>query len=130
MASALASLANASATFDLATVGTTTDAYGNVLPQTEAVTVSLYLRQAQPAETTYPGVDIATEVYEGYAISPMALDPRIKPGTRGTLSFSGDTAASCEVVATNYPFGTIGLIGATVQQVLGDKIRIQRTVQR
>lgn len=130
MASALTALANATATFNLPTVGTTTDLYGNVIPATESVTVSLYLRQSTPQDTTLPGVNAAVEVYEGYAVTPMALDARIKPGTSGTLSFSNDTAASCEVLATSYPYGTTGLIGSTVQQVLGDKIRIQRAIQR
>lgn len=130
MASALASLANATATFDLPTVGTTTDAYGNVVPVTESVSVSLYLRQSNPQDTSFPGVNAAVEVYEGYAVTPMALDARIKPGISGTLSFSGDTAGSCEVLATSYPYGTTGLIGATIQQVLGDRIRLQRTLQR
>jgi hypothetical protein len=130
MTSALTALANATAVFELPTLGTTTDPYGNVIPQTETLTVSLYLRQALPQTETLPGINGISEVYEGYAVDPMALDARIKPGTRGTVTFSGDTATRCEVVASRFPYGSTGLIGATVQQVLGDKIRIQRFLQR
>lgn len=129
MASALTALANASATFNLPTAGTTTDALGNVIPNTEAVTVSLYLRKASQVND-FPGVDVEVESYEGYAVSPQALDARIQPGVRGTLTFTGDTAASCEVVSTRFPYGTTGLIGSTIQQVLGDKIALRRTPQR
>lgn len=130
MTSALTALANATAVFNLPTSGITTDAYGNVIPQSESESVTLYLRQASPQPEQLPGVDGLVETYEGYAVNPQALDPRIKPGTTGTLSFSGDTPNRCEVIASAFPYGTTGLIGATVQQVLGDKIRIQRFLQR
>ena len=130
MTSALAGLANATAVFQLATVGTTTDATtGNVVPNTENVTVSLYLRQGSTNSTNLPGVDADVEIYEGYAVSPQALDARIKPGVIGTLNFASQGAVECEVINTRFPYGSTGTIGSTLQQVLGDKIRIARYLQ-
>jgi hypothetical protein len=130
MTSALAGLANATATFNVATVGTTTDPdTGNVLPNTEAVTVSLYLRQGGVSTTDLPGVDADTQVFDGYAVSPQALDARIKPGTVGTLNFAGQGAMPCEVLQARFPYGSTGTIGSTLQQVLGDKLRIARYLQ-
>jgi hypothetical protein len=130
MTSALAGLANATATFNVATVGTITDPdTGNVLPATEALTVSLYLRQGGSSSANLPGVDADTEVLEGYAVSPQALDARIKPGTTGTLNFAGQGGADCEVISSRFPYGSTGTIGSTLQQVLGDKIRIARYLQ-
>lgn len=130
MTSALAALANATATFSVPTVGTVTDATtGNVIPATETVTVSLYLRQGSTQPSGFPGVDTEVETYEGYAVNPQALDARIKPGVIGTLNFAGQGAVECEVINSRYPYGTTGLLGSTVQQVIGDKIRLARYVQ-
>jgi hypothetical protein len=130
MTSALAALANATAAFTVPTVGTYTDpTTGNIVPATETVTVSLYLRQGNTNDSGFPGVDTEVETFEGYAINPQALDARIKPGITGTLNFAGQGAMRCEVINTRYPYGTTGLLGATVQQVLGDKIRLAMYVQ-
>lgn len=130
MTSALAALANATAAFEVATIGTFTDPVtGNISPATETITVSLYLRQGNPTGSDLPGVDADVETLEGYAVSPQALDARIKPGTTGTLNFSGQGSDACEVLACRFPYGTTGTIGSTVQQVLGDKIRLARYVQ-
>jgi hypothetical protein len=130
MTSALAALANATATFTVPTVGTMTDPVtGNIAPATEAVTVSLYLRQAGTNSSGFPGVDTEVETYEGYAVSPQALDARIKAGITGTLNFAGQGAIECEVINGRFPYGSTGLIGSTLQQVLGDKIRLARYVQ-
>lgn len=130
MTSALAGLANASAVFTLPTVGTTVDAAtGNVMPVTESVTVSLYLRQSNLTTTDLPGVDADVEVFEGYAVSPQALDARVKPGIRGTLNFASQGAVTCEVINSRFPYGSTGTIGSIVQSVLGDKIRIVRYIQ-
>ena len=130
MTSALAALANATAIFNVPTVGTMTDPNtGNVIPASETVTVSLYLRQAGTNGSGFPGVDTDVETYEGYAINPQALDARIKPGVTGTLNFAGLGAIDCEVINGRYPYGSTGLLGGTLQQVLGDKIRLARYVQ-
>jgi hypothetical protein len=125
MTSALSALANATATFKLAAVGTTTDATtGNVLPNVEQVTVSLYLRQGGRSGANFPGVDTDTVTFEGYAIQPQALDARIRPGVEGTLAFAGQAAIRCEVIQERYPYGSTGLLGGTLQAILGDRIRL------
>jgi hypothetical protein len=130
MTSALAALANATATFTVPTVGTMTDpTTGNVVPASETVTVSLYLRQAGTSNAGFPGVNTDVETYEGYAVNPQALDARVKPGITGTLNFAGQGAIECEVINGRFPYGSTGLIGGTLQQVLGDKIRLARYVQ-
>lgn len=130
MTSALAALANATAVFTVPTIGTVTDpTTGNVVPATETLTVNLYLRQGTTKASEFPGVDTEVETYDGYAINPQALDARIKPGVVGTLNFAGEGDIDCEVINSRYPYGTTGLIGSTVQQVIGDKIRLARYVQ-
>jgi len=127
MASALLALQNAIATFDVPTVGTIVDQRtGNVLPRTERVSVSLYLRQGSISETDVPGVGSAVDVFDGYAIDPQALDVRIVAGVRGLLAFSADDPMPCELVKSREPYGTTGLIGSTLQQVIGDRVRIVR----
>lgn len=129
MTSALATLANATAVFTLPTVGTFTDpTTGNVVPASETVTVSLYLRQGTTNGAGFPGVDTEVETFDGYAVSPQALDARIKPGIRGTLNFAGQGSIDCEVINSRFPYGSTGTIGSTLQQVLGDKIRLARYV--
>jgi hypothetical protein len=131
MASALVALANATAVFNVATVGTTVDPVtGNVLPVTETIEVSLYLRQGSLSPNDLPGVDVDADAFEGYAISPQALDARVRRGVRGTLTWAGDAVQPCEVAELRDPFGTSGLLGSTLQQVLGDRIRVIRYRQR
>jgi hypothetical protein len=130
MTSALAALANATAVFSLPTVGTYTDPVtGNVVPASETVTVNLYLRQGTNRSSDLPGVDAEVEVFEGYAINPQALDARIKPGVTGTLNFADQGSVPFEVLQGRYPYGSTGLLGSTIQSVLGDKIRLARYTQ-
>lgn len=130
MTSALADIANATAVFILPTVGTITDpTTGNIVPVSESLTVSLYLRQGGTNRSGLPGVDADVEVFDGYAVSPQALDARIKPGITGTLNFAGQGAVPCEVLNARFPYGSSGTLGLTLQQVLGDKIRLARYVQ-
>lgn len=124
MTSALSALANATAVFSVPTVGTVTDAdTGNVLPAEETVSVTLYLRQGSPQAANLQGVDADTIVCEGYAVDPQALDARIRPGTRGTITMSGRTMV-CEVLQERFPYGSTGLLGSTLQTILGDRIRL------
>jgi hypothetical protein len=130
MTSALAGLANATAVFNLPTVGTFTDPdTGNITPATETVSVTLYLRQGGSNGSGLPGIDADVETFEGYAVSPQALDARIKPGITGTLNFASQGSVACEVISSRFPYGSTGTIGSTLQQVLGDKIRLVRYVQ-
>jgi hypothetical protein len=124
MTSALSALANATAVFTLPAVGVTTDPdTGNVLPVEETATVTLYLRQGGPRSAGLEGVDADTIVCEGYAVSPQALDARIRPGTRGTITISG-REMPCEVLQERFPYGNTGLLGTTLQTILGDRIRL------
>ena len=124
MTSALSALANATAVFTLPTVGVTTDPdTGNVLPAEETATVTLYLRQGSPQSAGLEGVDAETIVMEGYAVEPQALDARIRPGTRGTVTMSGREMV-CEVLQERFPYGSTGLLGSTLQTILGDRIRL------
>jgi hypothetical protein len=133
MASALIALANATASFTVPTTGTTTDpTTGNVVANTETITVSLYLRSFGALELVrgLPGVEVKDDTFEGYAVDPSVLDARIRPGTVGTVSIGGQPAQRCEVLVSRHPYGTTGLVGTTIQQVLGDKIRLARFAQR
>lgn len=130
MASALVSLANATATFEVAGTGVTTDpATGNVVPVPNTVTVSLFLK-ADPRESRrFPGVDLYETVYQGYAVEPMILDSQIKAGTRGTLAFGGADAVDCEVIAARAPYGNQGVLGSVLSAALGDSIVIRAADQ-
>ena len=124
MTSALSALANATAVFTLPTVGTVTDSEtGNVSPAVETVSATLYLRQGSAQPSNLQGVDADSIVMEGYAVNPQALDARVRPGTRGTVTMSGRTM-TCEVLQERFPYGNTGLIGSTLQTILGDRIRL------
>ena len=126
MTSALTAIANASLTLELPTIGTTLDELtGNVLPVMESITVGLYLREGGRSGSGFPGVDTDSITLEGYAVNPQALDARVRPGVTGQLTFAGKPACRCEVLQERYSFGTTGLLGSTLQAVLGDKIRLR-----
>ena len=131
VASALQSLANSTVTFSVPTAGVVTDPEtGNVVPVTEDLAYTLFLRKVATEQTVeYPGVDVRRAVFEGYCIEPQALDRRVIGGTLGQLSFAGDPAAECEVEDARFNYGTTGLLGETLQLVLGDKVRLVVTWQ-
>lgn len=125
MASALAALANASVSLTVPTSGTTTDAdTGNIVPVTETLTYSVFLRSAAPAVDELPGINAETTVYEGYCVSPQVLNSRVVVGTTGTLNFSGQGSWVCQVLRARHEYGTTGVIGETLQGALGDRIRL------
>jgi len=125
MPSALSAVANASLTLELPAAGTSVDATtGNVVAAVEPVTFSAYLREGGRSGAGLPGVDTDTITLEGYAISPQVLDARVRPGVSGTLTFAGRPPRRCEVLQDRYPYGTSGLLGGTLQRVLGDRIRL------
>lgn len=131
MASALTALKNATVVFTVADAGTTVDPdTGNVLANTATLSYDLYLRKSGNSERNQPGVDVISCTYEGYCIAPQALDPRIRQGTTATLTFSADTPEACVVDDLRFSYGTTGLLGSTLQQVLGDKIRLSRYWQQ
>lgn len=102
-------------------------ATGNVLPNTVELTYELFLRRVGPEQNTdYPGVDARSDVLEGYCIDPQVLDSRITGGTQGRLVFAGEPEAECEVLQPGSVYGSSGLLGQTLQQVLGDRVRLLR----
>jgi hypothetical protein len=125
MASALSSLQNATATFDVPGDGVRTDpATGNVVAATRQVTVDLFLKAVTLGNRLLPGVEVLDTIYEGYAVNPMAFDANIVVGTTGTVNFSGETLANCEVLELRFNYGNSGLIGSTLARVLGESIRL------
>jgi hypothetical protein len=129
MASALAALENATLVFTVPASGTTTDAdTGNVLANTETVTVSAFLKGESVAETTFPGVNVITVLYEGYVTSGE-LDSRVKVGTAGTVAFAGQDATECEVLEVRLPYGESGLLGSILSDALGVKVRLASRTQ-
>jgi hypothetical protein len=137
VASALTALKNATVVFTVADSGTTVDPdTGNVLANTTTLSYELFLRKGGQAfkggvsQRTLPGVDTVAAVFEGYCISPQSLDARIRQGTIGKLTFGGDVIEECVVDDLRFSYGTTGLLGSTLQQVLGDKIRLSRFWQQ
>ena len=123
MTSALAVLANATATFEVATASLVTDPdTGNVRPLDETVVNQLFLK-ASPVKTIgYPGLETEQVVYDGYALDP--LDPRIVEGTRGVLLFAGNPPINFEVTGLRMPYGKTGLIAQTLAASLGERIEL------
>ena len=123
MATALSSLANATATFQVAATGVVTDpTTGNVLPANESITVALFLKSDRTSGTSFPGVEIQEIVFDGYVLEP--LDERVVVGTTGTVEFAGEGVVGCEVTGVRLPYGKSGLIGATLNAALGDRIQL------
>lgn len=137
MASALVALKNATVVFTVADAGTTVDpATGNVVANTTTISYELFLRkggeafQGGVAQRNLPGIDAISATFDGYCINPQALDPRIRQGTVGRLTFGSDPPEDCTVDDLRFSYGTTGLLGNTLQQVLGDKIRLVRSWQQ
>lgn len=125
MASALISLANASATFQVAGVGTVTDpATGNVTAASATTTLSLYLKAESITTSPLPGVNVVDTIYDGYAVDPVAIDGGVVVGTQGTLTFGSEDAVPCKVTALRLPYGNTGALGGTLSAVLGDRIQL------
>jgi len=51
-------------------------------------------------------------------------------GTAGVLTFAGEGAVDCEVLELWMAYGSTGIIGATLQTALGDRIRLVARGQR
>jgi hypothetical protein len=125
MASALSSVKNATAVFEVPISGVRTDPEtGNVTAATRKVTMELFLKAATIGTRTMPGVDVLETVYEGYAVSPMAFEAGIVVGVKGVLSFAQEDPSECEVVELRFSYGNSGLIGGTLARVLGESVRL------
>ena len=129
MASALVGLENATVTFTVPAAGTTVDAEtGNVVANTTTVQVGAFLKGESVAETTYPGVNVITTLFEGYVTSGT-LGSGVQVGTVGELEFAGQAATDCEVLEVRLPYGETGLIGSVLTDALGIKIRLASRTQ-
>jgi hypothetical protein len=101
---------------------------GNVRPATATVTLSAWLKAENVAETTYPGVNVITTLYEGYVTSG-SLDSRVQVGTLGTVAFAGAAAVDCEVLEARLPYGATGVLGEVLTSALGAKLRLASRAQ-
>ena len=129
MASALVGLENATVTFIVPAAGTTVDAEtGNVVANTTTVQVGAFLKGESVAETTYPGVNIITTLFEGY-VTTGTLGSGVQVGTAGSLVFAGQDATDCEVLEVRLPYGETGLIGSVLTSALGTKLRLASRTQ-
>lgn len=136
MVSTLSSLENSMAVFEVPTAEIQEDPEtGNIIPVNETLTYRLYLRRgastspgAMSGSNSYarelPGVDAEVAAYEGYCIAPTQLDTRIRAGTRATLTFAGEPPHECTVQDCRFVYGSTGLLGDTLMNVLGHKVRL------
>jgi hypothetical protein len=123
MASALSALANATATFTVAGTGVVTNpTTGNVTPATETVSVELFLKSDKISGTSFPGVEVLETVFDGYCLT--AVDNRVGVGTEGVVTFAGEGQFPCEVTGLRLPYGKTGLLGATLNAALGERIQL------
>lgn len=136
MVSALVSLENSVVVFNVATSEVKEDPEtGNIVPVTEQLTYRLFLRRGSSSSPgrmqgskmevrELPGTDEEQAAYEGYCISPTTLDNRIRTGTTATLSFAGEPTHECIVEDARFTYGSTGLLGQTLRDVLGHKVRL------
>ena len=136
MVSALVSLENSVVTFNVATDAVVEDPEtGNVSPVTEQLTYRLFLRRGSSSYPgrmqgskldirELPGTDAESAAYEGYCISPTTLDNRITAGTTAIVTFSGEPPHECIVEDCRFTYGSTGLLGQTLRDVLGHKVRL------
>ena len=136
MVSALSALENSVAVFEVPTAAVQEDPEtGNIVPVNETLSYRLYLRRgastspgAMSGSNSYarelPGIDQEVAAYEGYCISPTQLDTRIRAGTKALLTFAGEPPHECTVQDCRFVYGSTGLLGDTLMNVLGHKVRL------
>ena len=71
-----------------------------------------------------PGIDQEVAAYEGYCVTPTQLDTRIRAGTKALLTFAGEPPHECTVQDCRFVHGSTGLLGETLMNVLGHKVRL------
>jgi len=121
---------NGSVRLFIPTDDVTTDSRGNVIPLTQEEVYDLYLEKYRKNRTLqYPGVNSTSSLLVGYCVFGSRLDPRIRPGTKGLLTFSDFPEAPCVVLDTMFKYNSVGLIGETLANVLGDSILLQQVFQ-
>ena len=136
MVSALSALENSVAVFEVPTAAVQEDPEtGNIVPVNETLSYRLYLRRgastspgAMSGSNSYarelPGIDQEVAAYEGYCITPTQLDTRIRAGTKALLTFAGEPPHECTVQDCRFVYGSTGLLGDTLMNVLGHKVRL------
>jgi hypothetical protein len=139
VASALSTLKNAVAVFEVPTNAVMEDPEtGNIVPVNETITVELFLRrgfgQTRVPESNQdqqlPGVDIQGDQFIGYCVTPTTLDDRVRPGTVGLLDFAGEPQKEITVQDARFMYGSTGLLGKTLMDVLGHQIRLEASDYR
>ena len=125
MASALSTLKNAVVAFEVPTDQVMEDPEtGNIVPVNETITVELFLRRGLVNDREMPGIDIEGDQFSGYCVSPTTLDNRVRPGTTGMLDFAGEPRKEITVQDARFMYGSTGLLGKTLMDVLGHHIRL------
>jgi hypothetical protein len=125
VASALSTLKNAVVAFEVPTDQVMEDPEtGNIVPVNETITVELFLRRGLVNDREMPGIDIEGDQFSGYCVSPTTLDNRVRPGTTGMLDFAGEPRKEITVQDARFMYGSTGLLGKTLMDVLGHQIRL------
>ena len=136
MVCALLSLENSVAVFEVPTADVQEDPEtGNIVPVNETLSYRLYLRRgastspgAMSGSNSYarelPGIVLDVAAYDGICITPTQLDTRIRAGTKATLTFAGEPPHECTVQDCRFVYGSTGLLGETLMNVLGHKVRL------
>lgn len=125
VASALSTLKNAVVAFEVPTDAVMEDPEtGNIVPVNETITVDLFLRRGLVNDREMPGIDIEGDQFSGYCVSPTTLDNRVRPGTTGMLDFAGEPRKEITVQDARFMYGSTGLLGKTLMDVLGHQIRL------
>jgi len=120
---------NAIGSFTVPGTGVTQDSRGNYIVNTEQLQYTFYLvEEIDNEETNYPGVDRVSDKLIGYVVFPSKLDPRIKTGTKGVLTFGTQRETKFTVIDLKFNYGSTGAIGGILQKVLGDSIYLQQTI--
>lgn len=89
MSSPFLSVANAKLTFKVSSGALQKDAWGNVVPVTETITLIALLQEAKKSGVTLPdryrkeGLDINAKILEGFLVEPLELPLSIRPPCTG-----------------------------------------------
>lgn len=90
MSSPFLSVANAKLTLKVSGNGLNTDAWGNVVPTNETVTLVALLQNVKKSGTNLPtnyrkeGLDINSKILEGFLVDPVELPLSVRPPCIGT----------------------------------------------
>lgn len=124
--SGLYAIRSARATFNVAGSSASVDLLtGNTVAAPVALAYDLYLEAASELrEEKEPGVNYNQGEYTGNCVNPKITDPRLRPGTSGTVTMNGRTF-KCRIKDLGAPYGTTGLIGSLLCNSIGTPITIE-----